>query len=155
MSNQRPMAFLLPAAIVAVLVFTASTALAKKPPQPSGDPDLVGVSIALKTGCNATTCSVRNFTLTVKNQGSNWARNGIVEFYLSDDTSLSTETDTLFHYVSLGSVKPNGTKKKTVGGGLLKPFASSGKYIIANIDASDSVVESDETNNEFASDPLP
>lgn len=125
--------------------------------------DLVGQSITFKSHCDATTCSVNNLTLVVKNQGDSDAPNSSVEFYLSDDTTLttasdqlSTTTDSLIHGVSLGSVKAHATKKRTVGGGLLKQLSShSGQYVIALLDADNTTSETDELNNVFVSDPIP
>jgi subtilase family serine protease len=129
----------------------------------SGDPDLVGQSITFKSHCNATTCTVNNLTLVVKNQGGGDAGNSRVEFYLSDDTTLTTtpdelssSTDSLIHRVSLGTVKANKTKRRTVGGGLLKQLSShSGQYVIAVLDADNTTSESDELNNVFVSEPIP
>lgn len=129
----------------------------------TGDADLVGQSITFRTHCNATTCTVNNLTLVVKNEGAGDAPNTRVAFYLSDDTTLTTAadelsstTDSLIHKVALGTVKAHHTKRRTVGGGLLKQLAShSGQYVIALLDADNTTSESDELNNVFVSDPIP
>ncbi|MGI8905750.1 MAG: CARDB domain-containing protein [Candidatus Sumerlaeaceae bacterium] len=125
--------------------------------------DLTGVSIVFKTKCDATTCTVNNLTLTVRNQGGDDAKNSRVEFYLSDDTTLTTTpdelsstTDSLIHRVALGTVKAKKTKKRTVGGGLLKQLAAhSGQYVIALLDADNTTSESNELNNVVVSEPIP
>lgn len=128
-----------------------------------GAADLVGQSITFRSHCNATTCTVNNLTLVVKNQGDGDAPNTRVEFYLSDDTTLTTApdeltstTDSLIHRVALGTVKAHHTKRRTVGGGLLKKLSShSGQYVIALLDADNDTSETDELNNVFVSDPIP
>jgi hypothetical protein len=86
-----------------------------------------------------------------------------VEFYLSDDTVLTTATDevttvadTLLHSVSLGAVKSGKTKKRTLGGGHLKQAnAVSGQYVIALVDSDNVLSETLESNNVVVSEPLP
>ena len=46
--------------------------------------------------------------------------------------------------VSLGNVKPGKVKKVTQGGGLLKAYEPSGKYLIAVVDPTSKVEELDE-----------
>lgn len=138
-------------------------AQAKKPGSVPGTPDLAGAGIVVKSKSNATTSTINNLTLLIDNNGSGDAANSRVEFYLSDDTTLTTTpdeltsvTDTLIHSQSVGTVKANRTKKRTLGGGLLKKAgATTNQHVIAVLDSTNLLEESDETNNVFVSDPLP
>jgi subtilase family serine protease len=150
---------------LAALAILASPALltAKRPGTGVALPDLTGDSIAFRSHCSATTCTVNNLTLIVRNEGTGDASNTRVDFYLSDDTSLTTTpdtlsstTDTLLHTVALGTVKAHQFKKRTLGGGLLKQNAAhAGQYVIALLDADNETTETDEANNVFVSDPIP
>ena len=73
----------------------------------------------------------------------------------STDTAQSSETDTLIHRQSLGTVKAGKEKSRTIGGGLINRYETTGMYIIALIDSANQVAESDENNNVLVSDPLP
>jgi hypothetical protein len=124
-------------------------------------PDLVPTEITFKKAPK-NKGGVNNFTLLVENQGTVDAKKAVVQFYLSDDDQLSTTTDetggttdTLVSQVSLGNVKPGKVKKVTQGGGLLKAYSPSGKYIIAVVDPTAKVEELDEENNTIVSEPIP
>ena len=119
-------------------------------PPGSGTPDLHATTMSFKTKCDATTCTVKNLTVLIENQGSGDAANATLDYYLSDDNVLTTETDTFVHRVSLGKVKAGKIKKRTLGGGLLKQHsAGSGQYVFVVIDADNSLVETDDTNNTY------
>lgn len=139
------------------LILAAAPALAlAKRPVAGGTPDLSPASIELKVKCKETSCTVKNFRLYVDNIGDGDAKNSRIHYFLSDDTSLSTETDVLIHQHSLGAIKAGKTKKKTVGGGVLKNAgAVPGQYVIALVDADEQTTETDENNNVAVSPPLP
>lgn len=143
------------AAFVAVPLPASAKPRPHEPGQPTGSPDLVGVSITFKTKADATTTTLNNAKFVAKNQGDAKAANSVVQFFVSDDNVLSTETDTLIHQVDLGAVQKNKTKKRTVGGGHFAGQSMSGKRVIAVLDALEQIPESDENNNVFVSDPLP
>ena len=65
---------------------------------------------------------------------------------------LPVDIPALVKQVSLGNVKPGKVKKVTQGGGLLKAYEPSGKYLIAVVDPTSKVEELDEENNTLASD---
>lgn len=149
------------AAMVACMTLAlAPQCQAKGKPTPGGAVegiDLAGLRFDIKAKSKQGTTSVNNFTLWLINQGNQDASNSRVEFYLSDDAVLTTQTnvmdplttvDQLIHTQALGKVKAGRTKKRTVGGGLLKQLsATSGQYIFAVIDADDDLLEADEQNN--------
>lgn len=130
-----------------------------KPVENQGPADLSATSITLKIKAD----TVKNATLHVTNNGGK-ALNSVVEFYLSEDETLTTTpdeltstADLLLHRVSLGTVQAGRTKKKTLGGGHLKKadVPTSGKILIGLVDAENSVAETTETNNLGFSPPLP
>jgi subtilase family serine protease len=126
------------------------------PSQVSAAVDLEGTTITVKAKCTSDTCKIKNATLLVQNNGDEDTSNSRVAFYLSDDIILTTVTDTLLHESSLGKVKVGKAKKRTLGGGHIKKAGPvSGKYIIAVVDSTDVLAETNELNNNFTSEPLP
>lgn len=149
MSNSRKQLALFAGCVLAL----ASTAIATPPT--SGTPDLQATSMTFKTKCNDTTCTVKNLTVLIANNGTGDASNTSLDYYLSDDNNLTTETDTFVHRVSLGKVKAGKTKRRTLGGGLLKQHnAVSGQYVFVVIDADNTLAETDDSNNTFSA-PIP
>ena len=158
------MKVLLSSMLAIAIVGTAVTVEAKKPnPNTGVGIDLSAEKIVFKTQCKGEdVCKVNNFSLTVANLGAEDIKNTRVEFYLSDDDILTTLTDeittvadTLIHTQSLGAMKAGKTKKRTVGGGLLKKLApQAGQYVIGVVDANYDIEELDEINNIIISDPL-
>ena len=150
------------AAVAATVACLPALIVAKKPTEADGPPDLEALSITIKSNCKSSPCKINNVSLSVGNNGGN-ASNSRVEFYLSDDTVLTTATDevttvadTLLHSVSLGAVKAGKTKKRTLGGGHLKQAsAASGQYVIALVDSDNVLSETLESNNIVVSEPLP
>lgn len=143
-------------AIIAGLTLAVAPVISLATPPAQGTPDLAPASITFKTKIKDGVESVKNFTLLVDNLGDGKAENTRLHYYLSDDDVLSTETDLLFHQHSLGAVKVGKTKKKTVGGGVLKQAgAVSGQYVLAVVDAEEAVEELDEENNVVVSPVLP
>lgn len=129
-------------------------------PNQGGTPDLTGRSFTLKTKTRGTSTTVNNATVIIANEGDGDSSNTRVQYYLSDDAVYTTDPllgtpDSLFHTVSLGKVKANKTKKRTIGGGLFKNLSPSGKFIIAVIDPDNIITESNETNNTVVSPQLP
>lgn len=133
----------------------AIASIASAVPPSSGDPDLQATSMTFKTKCNTTTCTVKNLTVLITNNGTGDASNASLDYYLSDDSTLTTETDTFVHRVALGKVKAGKTRKRTLGGGLLKQHdAGSGDYVFVVIDADGVTSETNENNNTFGA-PIP
>jgi hypothetical protein len=121
--------------IIAAFGFAVSSAFASKPPQ-TGNADLVTTNITFKLKCDATTCTVNNLSVYIENQGTADAGNSSVQYWLSTDDVLSTDTDALIHTVSTGKIKAGKIKKRTLGGGLLKQAqANSGEYVIVVLDS--------------------
>jgi hypothetical protein len=120
-------------------------------------PDLTGTWTNLVQTCKVKnevqSCKVKG-TLNVQNAGTAAAPTSFVRYYLSDDATFD-EGDTLLKQVATGTVKLGKPKKRTLSAKLPVGVNGSGKYIIAVIDADDTVVECDETNNTIVFGPIP
>jgi hypothetical protein len=137
------------AGVAAVCLGLISAAFAV-PPVP-GPVDLTVTDITSKTKCDDTTCTIKNLTVLIQNTGTGDAANAALDYYVSADNTLTTETDRFVHRVSLGKIKAGKTKKRTLGGGLLKQAnAVSGQFIFAVIDADNTLAESNDNNNIFS-----
>jgi hypothetical protein len=118
-------------------------------------PDLTGTWSNLVQTCKTTSkglqCKVKG-QLIVQNIGCVNAPTSFVRYYLSSD---GVQTNTFLKQVATGTVKLGKPKKKTLSAKLAADVNGSGQFIIAVIDADNTVVECDETNNIVVSDPLP
>ncbi len=116
-------------------------------------PDLAVQSVVTKNKCDSTetTCVIQNLTIYVANNGSADAGKSTMELWLSDDTTLSTDTDTLIKRVAVPKIKQNFNCKRNFGGGLFKKLNLHGtQYFIAVVDSNHVVQESNESNNTIA-----
>ncbi len=149
---------------IAAATLMAGSAFAQKPgsvPVTEEGIDLLGNSFTYKVKQKQGVTSVNNLTFYIANQGDSDAPNSRIEYWLSDDAVFNevadpmvpgSTADVLIHTQSLGKVKSGKTKKRTVGGGLLKGLGVlTGKYYIAVIDADNVLLEADEVNNTFTS----
>ncbi len=106
-----------------------------------------------KVKTTGTTCKVKG-PLVVQNNGTSDAPRSFVRYYLSTDNQFDV-TDTLLKQVATGTVKHGRPKKKTLSARLPIDVSGSGKFIIAVIDADNTVAECDENNNNIVFGPLP
>jgi streptogramin lyase len=118
--------------------------------------DLTGVwSNNVVQTCTNTTkglrCKVKG-TLLVQNIGMSAAPAVTVRFYLSSD---GVQTNTFLKQVATGTVKLSKTMKRTLSASLPLGVNGSGQFILAVIDADDTVAECDENNNVIVFGPLP
>ena len=118
--------------------------------------DLYGTTVTFKLKCKSGPCEVKGATLEfINNGGGDDAPKSVLEFYLSNDTTLTTETDTLLKRLSVGKLQDGQTGARKLSGGTLKKAgAVSGQYILCFLDAAETITESGE-NNVFVSAPLP
>lgn len=120
-------------------------------------PDLTGqwavFAQSCKTSKKGQRCSVKG-TLNIRNTGNGDAKSAFVQFYLSDDPSLDQE-DLLLKQLASGTVKANKSKAKKLS--YTFPFneTASHKYLIAVIDADNTIAETDESNNTIVSGLVP
>jgi DNA-binding beta-propeller fold protein YncE len=120
-------------------------------------PDLTGQWTSLLQRCrntrNGPKCAVTG-KLSVQNTGNQNAPSSSVRFYLSNDAYIDG-TDIFLRQVATGSVKMGTSKSKVLSHSLPVGETASGKYIIAVIDADNTVTESDKNNNYAAFGPIP
>jgi hypothetical protein len=124
-------------------------------PATSQCPDMTGVWSNLVQTCKTTTkglqCKV-NGSLLVQNIGTADAPTSFVQFYLSSD---GVATSTLLKQVATGTIKNGKPKKKKLSAKLPPGVNGSGQFIIAVIDADNTVAECNENNNVIVFGPLP
>jgi pimeloyl-ACP methyl ester carboxylesterase len=112
-------------------------------------PDLTGEWKSLNKSCNNTTQGIRckiKSKFNIKNIGTMDAGSSFVRYYLSDDNTFD-EGDTFLKQVATGKIKAGKIKIKSFNYNFDYGITISDKYIIAVIDAYNTVAETDETNN--------
>ena len=123
---------------------------------PGTCPDLTGSWSNLVQTCKAKKdgqhCHVKG-KLIVQNIGSADAPTSFIRYYLSDD-AVFDGSDTLLKQQATGSVKLSKPKKKTLSANLPTGISGDGKFIIAVIDADNTVAECNEFNNIIVFGPL-
>jgi|GEM_PF-3467746 len=120
-------------------------------------PDLTGSWVTLTQTCKNTRaglkCKLRG-TLKVENQGNQAASGGaFVYFYLSSDENWDSG-DSLLKQVAVGSLKPGKSKMRKLSYSLPLGESAQGKYVIAWIDATEAIEETNEANNIVVSSQL-
>jgi subtilase family serine protease len=98
-------------------------------------------------------CRIRG-ALQIKNQNTQNAQTSRLKFYLSSDSTFDS-SDTLLKDIAAGPLKAGRTKTKILRASLPIGSSASGKHVIALVDATNAVAETDETNNEIVSGALP
>ena len=114
--------------------------------------DVAGSWISLFQQCNGTTCKV-NGKFNVQNLGNRDALSSLVRFYLSDDGTYD-EGDMFLKRLSTGTLKVGKSKKMSLSYSFPPGFSATDKYIIAVIDADNTVMEANEINNSIAYGPI-
>lgn len=120
-------------------------------------PDLTGSwqSVAQKcTGPGGSNCRITG-NFTVVNQGNANAGAFMVNFYLSTDNSFDVVGDTLLRQVNVNGLMSGQQKKINLSAPLPSGTSAVGKFVIAVIDANNSVNETNEGNNIIASSQIP
>ncbi len=118
----------------------------------SGSANLVGTWKKLASQC-AVDCKL-NGVLRVENIGDKKAKASKVKFYLSSDATLDGG-DSLLKTRPVAQLKPGKAEKIKLKKTLTLGQTTSGKFVIAVVDANDDVVESDETDDVAVFGPLP
>ncbi len=125
---------------------------------PASGPDLTGSWARLTHSCKNTPAGLKcklKGTLTVENRGNRPAPPGApVYFYLSSDGSWDSG-DSLLRSVELGALNAGQSKTRKFNYTLPLGQSAQGKYVIAWIDATDSVAEINEANNIVVSSQIP
>jgi cytochrome c peroxidase len=111
--------------------------------------DLAGTWTSFTNTCKETKkgikCKVKG-KLNIQNIGTRDARSSFVRYYLSDDSTYD-EGDIRLKQVATGEIKASKSKTKTFSYSFKYGTDAAGKYIIAVIDADNTVEESNESNN--------
>jgi subtilase family serine protease len=81
------------------------------------------------------------------------ASTSTIKFYLSDNNTYNGG-DTLLKKVETGTITAGGSITGNIKFNLPTGQSASGKYVIAVIDADNTVVESNEANNQIVYGPL-
>ena len=120
-------------------------------------PDLTGSwqspAQACETRRGVTTCSITG-KVNVVNQGTATAGACIARLYLSNDNSFSAD-DVLLGQVNIPRLQAGATKAIKVKPSLPAGSNASGKFLIAVLDATGIVTETDKSNNNVPSGRIP
>jgi hypothetical protein len=120
-------------------------------------PDLTGQWSSLSQTCNntlrGTKCSLKG-KFTVQNIGNLDASSSTIKFHLSDNNTYN-EGDTLLKQFPSGTIMAGGSLTGNIKFNLPSGQTASGKYVIAVIDADNTVTESNESNNQVIYGPIP
>ena len=127
-------------------------------PSISSGPDLTGTwktspAQTCKTSAKGVKCVIKG-KISVLNNGQQEAKTSTVKIYLSDD-SVVDSADKLFKKFATGKIKAGKSKNTSISYSLPVGTTATGKYVIAQIDANNVIVEADETNNNIDFGPLP
>jgi hypothetical protein len=118
--------------------------------------DLTGQWNSLMQKCRinrgGTKCKITG-TLSIQNMGTLKAHSSFVRFYLSTDNLCDEGADTFLKQKATGTVRAWKNKTKKLSYSFQKTV--SGMYVVALIDADNSVVESNENNNCIVFGPIP
>lgn len=115
--------------------------------------DLTGNWTSLVQKCSGSKCNFRG-TLSIQNVGIADASSSLVRFYLSDDAAYN-EGDMFLKQVSTGTLKVGKSKNVTLSYSFPIGISATDKYIIAVIDADNTIVEFNESNNIIVYGPIP
>jgi hypothetical protein len=123
----------------------------------SQGPDLTATWTSLNQTCKNSQkgirCTIKG-KLNVQNIGTKNAASSTVRFYLSDDNTFD-DADTFLKQVSIiSNIKTGKSLNKSLQYTFGYGETLTGKYIVAVIDADNTVVEADENNNDIAYGPM-
>jgi|WetSurSiteA1Bulk_404760.scaffolds.fasta_scaffold01160_9 hypothetical protein len=120
------------------------------------DPDLTGtwasLSQSFTNSKKGIKCKITG-KLNIQNIGNTDASSSVVRFYFSEDNKYDSG-DMYLKQISTGKIKTGKNKTKTLSYSFQYGEILTEKYIIAVIDANNTVDEADEDNNELAYGPL-
>ena len=114
--------------------------------------NLTGMWTSLTQQCKGGKCKIKG-VLNIQNIGYQNAAS-FVRFYLSDDSTYD-EGDMFLKQTSTGTLKVGKSKKISLSYSFLSGVSATDKYIIAVIDADNSVLEVNEGDNNIIYGPLP
>jgi uncharacterized delta-60 repeat protein len=115
--------------------------------------NLSGAWTALTAGCSGSRCRLSG-TLQILNSGDQDAPSSRTRVYLSDDGSYDI-SDTLLKQFSSGIIKGKNSRNKNINCTIPAGMTATGKYVIALLDADNTVTEELETDNTVVFGPMP
>ena len=115
--------------------------------------NLYGIWTALTAGCSGSRCRLSG-TLQILNSGDQDAPSSRIRVYLSDDGSYDI-SDTLLKQFSSGIIKGKNSRNKNVNCTIPAGMTATGKYVIALLDADNTVAEEVEGDNSVVFGPMP
>jgi len=122
--------------------------------------DLTGSWLTLERDCSARGnrhtdhhCALRGI-FQLENLGAGAAGSTATRFYLSDDPSWGSGDQLIGQQLS-GGLQAGATEQIRLGVHHPRALMTSGRYVIAVVDAADNQMESDETNNVIVYGPMP
>jgi len=121
-------------------------------------PDLTGQWTSLVQACRSTKSGLKckiSGKLSIQNVGTVNAPSSFVRFYRSDDEVYNEGADSFLKQVATGTIKVGKSKSKTLSYSFPLRETVTGDYIIAVIDADNTVEEADEGNNYIVFGPIP
>jgi len=119
-------------------------------------PDLAGIWTSLSQTCKNSTKGIRckiKGRLNIQNIGTKNAVSSRVRFYLSDDNAFD-DADTYLKQISLSNIKTGKSLNKSLQYTFGYGETLTDKFIVAVIDADNTVAEPDEDNNQIAYGPM-
>ena len=119
--------------------------------------DATGVWSSLKQTCKSSgpaKCSLKGVFI-VQNQSPVAIPRTVLAIYLANDMTLNPATDTLLKSYPISRLNAGKDKRQSVNIRLPAGVSASGRYIIAVVDADDSLPDSDHSNNVIPYGPLP
>ncbi|MFZ3137525.1 MAG: DUF1566 domain-containing protein [Thermodesulfovibrionales bacterium] len=134
---------------------------------PSNDLDEPNVTVSLKGGsgaditgswtslvqqCKGTICKISG-KINIQNIGNRDALSSLVKFYLSDD-GIHDGGDSFLKEIKTGTLKVGKSKSMSLSYVLPAGISATDKYIIAVIDADNTVMEANESNNIIIYGPI-
>lgn len=145
----------------ATAVTTVSASVPQPPPPPappptSEGPDFTGIWQGVAQSCKGSGASQKcklKGTFVVQNQGSQAGKSAAVQFYLSGNATYEAG-DTLIASTTTSSLKRGKTKKRKLQVTLPTSNNASGFFVIAVIDAAQSIFERNENNNSVNFGPI-
>jgi hypothetical protein len=122
----------------------------------SQGPDLTGAWKSLKQSCNNSKQGIRckiNGKLRIQNAGTKYAASSTVRLYLSRDSILD-DGDFYLNQIVLKNMGTGKSLNKSFKYTFQYGETLTDKYIIADIDSGNTVIEADEDNNKIVSGPM-
>ena len=135
-----------------------TTVMTPPPPPPAAGPDLTGSWVSLTQTCK-TVRGVQRCTLTgsfvVRNRGNRPAPPSTLRLFLSTNKRFEPAQDQRLKSLAVGALQPKQKQPRTVTIALPAGSRATGKFVLAVVDATNVVTETNENNNVIVFGSLP